>query len=139
MPIGTARRLLPANSIIGISCNTVQEAKDAVQSGADYIGIGAVFGTQTKALISPLVGVRGVGAILDVLHGTDVKAVAIGRINMHVLSISIELSFRRYQADQFAQNASRNYFGPWTSFGWGSSCFRDCSISRSPSVSPGTP
>ncbi|KAF9038263.1 thiamine biosynthetic bifunctional enzyme Thi4 [Hymenopellis radicata] len=80
MPIETARRLLPASAIIGISCNTVREAEDAVRRGADYIGIGAVFGTQTKALTSPLVGVRGVGAILDVLQGTNVKAVAIGGI-----------------------------------------------------------
>ena len=73
-----ARRLLPSRSIIGISCNTAQEAEDAVRRGADYIGIGAVFGTQTKALTAPLVGVRGVGPILDVLKNTDVKAVAIG-------------------------------------------------------------
>lgn len=44
----------------------------------EYIGIGAVWGTQTKALTNPIIGVRGVGEMLEVLDKTDIKAVAIG-------------------------------------------------------------
>ncbi|KIY65783.1 thiamine biosynthetic bifunctional enzyme Thi4 [Cylindrobasidium torrendii FP15055 ss-10] len=80
MPIEVARKLLPEGSIIGISVNSVLEARDAVKRGADYIGVGAVYGTKTKALTNPLVGVTGVGPILDVLVDTNVKAVAIGGI-----------------------------------------------------------
>ena len=78
MPIAVARKLLPANALIGVSCNSVKEAEKAIQDGADYIGIGAVWSTQTKQLTSPIVGVRGVGEILDKLNGTSIKAVAIG-------------------------------------------------------------
>ena len=34
--------------ILGISAGTVEEAQAAEKAGADYIGVGAVFGTSTK-------------------------------------------------------------------------------------------
>ncbi|KAK0213080.1 thiamine biosynthetic bifunctional enzyme Thi4 [Desarmillaria ectypa] len=80
MPIDIARKLLPPETIIGVSCNTLEHVKQAVRSGADYVGIGAVYGTQTKKLTSPEVGVRGVGPLLEALDGTEIKAVAIGGI-----------------------------------------------------------
>lgn len=45
--IGTARKLLGSDKIIGISTNTVEEAITACEQGADYLGIGTVFSTQT--------------------------------------------------------------------------------------------
>ena len=78
MPIAVARRLLPPNTIVGASCNNVAEVKKALKDGADYIGIGAVWTTNTKALDKPLVGVRNVGPMLEMLDGTPVQAVAIG-------------------------------------------------------------
>ena len=78
MPVALARTLLPPGTVIGVSCNTPEDVRKAVQDGADYVGIGAVFGTQTKDLTSPVVGVRGVGERLRVLDGTNIKAVAIG-------------------------------------------------------------
>ncbi|KAK7472494.1 thiamine biosynthetic bifunctional enzyme [Stygiomarasmius scandens] len=81
MPVDIARKLLPKNSVIGVSCNNVQELQKALEDGADYVGIGAVYATQTKDLNKPLVGVRGVGPMLRLLDGTSVKAVAIGGIN----------------------------------------------------------
>ncbi len=44
----------------------------------DYVGVGPVWTTQTKQLTSSVVGVRGIGALLEVLDDTEVKAVAIG-------------------------------------------------------------
>jgi thiamine-phosphate diphosphorylase/hydroxyethylthiazole kinase len=78
MSIALARRMLPKGSIIGVSCNNEEHVRAAVENGVDYIGIGAVWGTQTKQLTSPIIGVRGVGTMLEVLDGTRVKAVAIG-------------------------------------------------------------
>ena len=46
MPVADARRLLPPGSIIGKTCNTVEEVKIAVQEGVDYVGIGPVWGTK---------------------------------------------------------------------------------------------
>lgn len=78
MSISLARSLLPKGSIIGVSCNNEDHVRVAVEDGVDYVGIGAVWGTQTKQLTSPVIGVRGVGKMLEILDGTEVKAVAIG-------------------------------------------------------------
>ncbi|KAF9462272.1 thiamine biosynthetic bifunctional enzyme [Collybia nuda] len=80
MSIATARSLLPEGAIIGVSCNNENHVRAAIQDGVDYVGIGAVWGTQTKQLTSPVIGVRGVGKMLEILDGTEVKAVAIGGI-----------------------------------------------------------
>lgn len=78
MPVGVVKRLLPVGSIVGVSCNNLDHVKTAIDDGVDYIGIGSVWATKTKSLKSPLVGVRGVGVLLDALEGTEIKAVAIG-------------------------------------------------------------
>lgn len=78
MPVHIARRLLTSGVIIGVSCNTVENAYTAVREGADYVGIGAVWSTSTKELKTPVLGVRAVGSVLEALDGTEVKAVAIG-------------------------------------------------------------
>ncbi|KAL4260942.1 Thiamine biosynthetic bifunctional enzyme Thi4 [Pleurotus pulmonarius] len=80
MPVDVVKRLLPIGSIVGVSCNNLDHVKVAVNDGVDYIGIGSVWSTKTKSLTSPLVGVRGVGVLLDALEGTGIKAVAIGGI-----------------------------------------------------------
>ena len=78
MPLAIARRLLPPSAIIGISCTTPEHVHKAVKEGADYVGLGPVWGTLTKKVSSPVVGPKGIGEMLEVLDGTDVKAVAIG-------------------------------------------------------------
>ncbi|KAH7927492.1 Hydroxyethylthiazole kinase [Leucogyrophana mollusca] len=80
MPVHIARNLLPPGTLVGVSCNNIKHIKKAVEEGADYVGIGAVWGTTTKQLTSPTIGVRGVGTLLEALEGTAVKAVAIGGI-----------------------------------------------------------
>ena len=42
------RAMLGEDKILGISAGTVPEAIAAENAGADYIGVGAVFGTSTK-------------------------------------------------------------------------------------------
>lgn len=43
----TARQLLGADAVIGVTVCTIEEARKAGEDGADYIGIGTVFSTQT--------------------------------------------------------------------------------------------
>jgi thiamine-phosphate diphosphorylase / hydroxyethylthiazole kinase len=67
--------------VLGASVNSVQEAEVVVREGiADYIGIGPVWDTSTKKLEhgKTIIGVRGVGPILDMLQGTRIKSVIIG-------------------------------------------------------------
>ena len=43
-----ARKLMGSDKIIGISCQNLKQARAAQALGADYIGFGSVFQTQTK-------------------------------------------------------------------------------------------
>lgn len=62
LPCAAARRILGEDYIIGVSAHNPAEAKAAMQSGADYLGCGAVFGTATKADVKKL-GTDGLAAI----------------------------------------------------------------------------
>ncbi|KAH8083795.1 Hydroxyethylthiazole kinase [Cristinia sonorae] len=98
MPVSVARALLPPNTIIGVTVNTREHVRKAVADGADYVGMGPVWGTTTKNVLSPLVGPRGVAKMLEELEGTDVKAVAIAGIKssntLHLLHGSVSKSGR---------------------------------------------
>lgn len=48
MESGKVRELLGPEKIIGVTAKTLEQARKAVESGADYLGSGAVFGTTTK-------------------------------------------------------------------------------------------
>lgn len=65
LPCAAARKILGEDYIIGVSAHNPAEAKAALQSGADYLGCGAVFGTATKADVQKL-GTEGLAAICKV-------------------------------------------------------------------------
>lgn len=62
LPCAAARKILGEDYIIGVSAHNPAETKAALQSGADYLGCGAVFGTATKADVKKL-GTEGLTAI----------------------------------------------------------------------------
>ena len=82
MPVDVARKLLPPNAIIGMTCNTADHVRQAIKDRVDYVGLGPVWHTDTKKVNSPVVGVRGIGELLELLEtsteGRHVKAVSIG-------------------------------------------------------------
>lgn len=62
LPCAAARRILGEEYLIGVSAHNPAEARAALESGADYLGCGAVFGTATKADVKKL-GTDGLAAI----------------------------------------------------------------------------
>ena len=80
IPASEARKLCGDDMIIGVSVSNAAEARKAVDDGADYVAVGAVFATATKED-----AVQGVGldAVYDVRQevGDEVPVVAIGGIN----------------------------------------------------------
>lgn len=76
IPTKVARKIIGEEKILGISAATLEEAKLAEAEGADYLGIGAVFPTDTKkdarsvsiellgeikkSLTVPVVGIGGI-------------------------------------------------------------------------------
>lgn len=80
-PLQLARKMVGPDAIIGQSIRNLDEAKKAIEDGADYVGIGAVWHTVSKDLKGrKSLGPEGVGEILDVLAGTGIQAVAIGKL-----------------------------------------------------------
>ena len=61
-PIAKAREVLGPKAVVGLSAGSVGEAREAVQEGADYLGVGTVFATPTKpdAEVTGLALVEGV-------------------------------------------------------------------------------
>lgn len=71
------RALIGPDMILGISANTVETAKKAEQSGADYIGVGAVFGTSTKKDAKNI----SIEQMQEICNSVSIPVVAIGGIN----------------------------------------------------------
>lgn len=82
MPIRSARMLLGDNKIIGGTANSLDEAVKAIESGADYIGLGPYNFTSTKKKLSQILGITGYRNVLKGLRdlGHDVPVIAIGGI-----------------------------------------------------------
>lgn len=78
MELARARRILGPDKIIGVSAQTVEQAVRAQEGGADYLGVGAVFSTSTKADASE-VSLEQLRAICDAV---SIPVVAIGGIGI---------------------------------------------------------
>lgn len=77
MPVIKAREILGENKIIGTSAHNVEEAKKAEQDGADYIGVGAVFGSNTKTNVAEM----SPSLLKEIASSVSIPVVAIGGIN----------------------------------------------------------
>ena len=71
------RSLIGPDKILGISAGTVEEAIAAENAGADYIGVGAVFGTSTKKNARNL----SVEKLNEITSAVSIPVVAIGGIH----------------------------------------------------------
>lgn len=76
LPAKIVRQILGSDKIVGVSANTIETAVQAQQDGADYIGVGALYSTNTKtdasviskeelinikkAITLPIVGIGGI-------------------------------------------------------------------------------
>ncbi|HXV50145.1 MAG TPA: thiamine phosphate synthase [Candidatus Binatia bacterium] len=77
LPLAAGKKLM-GTRIVGISTHDVNQAKEAEQNGADYIGFGPMFGTQTK---DTGFSARGVEMLKQVRAAVKIPIVAIGGIN----------------------------------------------------------
>lgn len=77
-----AREMLPHDMILGVSAATVDEAIKAEESGADYIGVGDVFGTSTKENARHIT----TEVLTDICKSVNIPAVAIGGITYNNVS-----------------------------------------------------
>jgi len=81
MPVAEVKKIY--NGIIGSSRHTPQSAFKAYKEGADYIGCGPVFSTETKIIKRKTIGLKG---FLKVKSAVPVKVIPIGGINVNNIS-----------------------------------------------------
>jgi len=108
--IHDARRLLPPEMIVGVSCSSLAEAREAESQGADYLGIGAIFATPTKEGY-PLAGLEG---LREIAAEVSLPLVAIGGVNLGNMAAvkaagaKYPAMVREFQADTAARVAAVN-------------------------------
>lgn len=77
MPPAIARMALQKGSLIGVSVNTPEEAREAESQGADYVGAGPAYATTTVTTNLPVLGPDGIRRIKEAVR---IPVVAIGGI-----------------------------------------------------------
>lgn len=83
MPVDLARKILGKKKIIGATAKTVEQAKEAREMGADYLGVGAIYPTTTKVKTV----LTSVDTLNDICHAVDIGVNAIGGLNSGNLDI----------------------------------------------------
>ena len=77
LPLPEARALLGPDRILGATAHTVAEALRAQAEGADYLGVGAMFPTGTKADTVP----TSADTLKAICAAVSIPVVAIGGVN----------------------------------------------------------
>ncbi len=80
LPVSVAREQLGDDAIVGVSVSTVSEARLAAITGADYLGVGAIYGTTSKPEAPTADDGLGLEALADIVQTVKIPVVAIGGI-----------------------------------------------------------
>ncbi|WP_044958764.1 thiamine phosphate synthase [Butyrivibrio sp. WCD2001] len=83
MPVSVARRIVGGKMIIGATTKTVPQAKEAYESGADYLGVGAIYPTTTKVKTV----LTSVDMLRSICEAVPIPANAIGGLNKDNIQI----------------------------------------------------
>ncbi|MBW2219543.1 MAG: thiamine phosphate synthase [Deltaproteobacteria bacterium] len=87
LPIEAVKGIVGNDIVIGLSTHSPSQAKEAIARGADYIGVGPIYKTQTKKNVCDPVGL----SYLDyVTSRISIPFVAIGGIKAHNVSEVLE-------------------------------------------------
>ncbi len=81
MPVSKARALVGEGCLVGVSAGNLKEALQAEQDGADYLGVGAMYATDTKKDAE----VTSLATLKEICNRVQIPVVAIGGINNRTL------------------------------------------------------
>lgn len=79
LPVEVARQILGTNKIIGATTKTLKQAKIAMDQGADYLGVGAIFPTKTHVKTVH----TSVETLGKIKAAVDIPVYAIGGLKAH--------------------------------------------------------
>ena len=118
LPIPAARRIAPADFIIGASTDDPQRARQLESEGASYLGCGAVFGTTSKDVGAERIGPE---RITELARSVHIPVVAIGGIDLaNVAQLRgtgaagvavLSAVMRAAQPDELVQRLLRSFSG----------------------------
>lgn len=91
LTVAEARRILGPGRLVGVSTHNLQQARDAVLAGADYLGCGPTFESSTKAF-SAFAGLEFLRAVAREIR---LPAFAIGGITAENLPTVLATGFER--------------------------------------------
>ena len=91
IPLKVARTMMGDQAMIGVSCQTFEDARRAEREGADYIGFGSVFKTQTKPERPPM----DVKLLAKVMSRIKIPVFAIGGIGCEHIGSLRRLGVKR--------------------------------------------
>jgi thiamine-phosphate pyrophosphorylase len=80
LPVADAREQLGADAVIGRSVSTVEGARAAAEAGADYLGVGAIYATDSKADIDDEEYDIGLDPVREIDAAVDLPFVGIGGV-----------------------------------------------------------
>ena len=78
MPLEMARKIAGPSMLIGISAESVQDAIEAENGGADYLGVSPIYATPTKTDTAPPLGIQG---LREIKNRVKIPLVGIGGLN----------------------------------------------------------
>lgn len=84
----TSVREKMGDKIIGVSTHTIEEARWAIENGADYLGVGPIFPTSTKKDTKAVQGTKGLAHFRE--QGITIPIVGIGGITIENTASVIE-------------------------------------------------
>ena len=79
LPPEAARELLGPGRLLGVTVRDVAGARAAQAAGADYVGLGPVFGTTTKQVPAPVLGLERFAAVV---RASPLPVVGIGGVGL---------------------------------------------------------
>ena len=83
MPVILARKLMGEQKIVGATTKTVEQAKEAFEQGADYLGVGAIYPTTTKVKTI----LTSTETLHDICEAVEIPVNAIGGLNKDNIDI----------------------------------------------------
>lgn len=90
LPVKDVRRIVGVDMLVGVSTHSIDQARQAVLDGANYIGVGPVFPSETKSF-EAFPGLE----LLEEVSEIGLPTFAIGGINAQNISQILELGCKR--------------------------------------------
>ena len=112
LSVADARRIIGPDKWIGVSTHSLEQAQAAVLAGADYIGVGPVFASQTKSFSQH----KGPELVQQICNEVSLPAFAIGGIDLDNVDqisaagcgrVAVTAVFGKAPLEQYGQIASK--------------------------------